>query len=78
MSRFSSLRSSFQITGCTANAQRCIFPFKYKGKTYNSCIKVDSVNEVAWCALALNGNGEVIFEERADCDPNCFVGLNGK
>ena len=67
-----------QSSECTANGQKCIFPFIYKGETYNSCTKVDSY--LAWCALELNpnGNGEVIPGKWADCDPNCSVEKNGK
>ena len=28
----------------------CIFPFKYKGTTYNKCTKAESENGQPWCA----------------------------
>ena len=32
----------------------CIFPFKYKGTTYNSCTKADLPKYAKWCAVAIN------------------------
>jgi len=55
---------------CTANGQKCIFPFKYKGQTYNRCTNVDSPSG-AWCALDVDRYGDVIPGEWDDCDSNC-------
>ena len=68
----------YQFLVCTANGEECVFPFKYKGITYNTCTKVESDNGKAWCALKLDskGSGEVIIGQWADCDPICPVEPN--
>ena len=67
-----------QFLVCTANGKECVFPFKYKGITYNTCTKVESDNGKAWCALELDskGSGEVIIGKWADCDSVCLVEPN--
>ena len=35
-------------TGGTANGAACVFPFLYKGHTYNNCTKVD--HSTYWCS----------------------------
>ena len=40
------------FTECkTVKGSQCIFPFQYKGVTYNSCTTVDSANEAGTAAL---------------------------
>ena len=34
----------------TKQNQDCVFPFTYKGETYNSCTNAGSENGAAWCA----------------------------
>merc|ERR1711976_692003 len=63
-------------TVCTANGKECVFPFKYKGITYNTCTKVESDNGKAWCALKLDSKGDVIIGQWADCDSVCLVETN--
>uniref|UniRef100_A0A8C4RLJ8 Fibronectin type-II domain-containing protein n=1 Tax=Erpetoichthys calabaricus TaxID=27687 RepID=A0A8C4RLJ8_ERPCA len=41
-----------QTFGGSADRPECVFPFIYKGVTYNSCTKVDSSQE--WCSITTN------------------------
>merc|ERR1712183_199361 len=48
---------------CDEVGDQCIFPFTYKGVTYNTCTKADS--ELAWCATEVHASG------KGDCDESC-------
>jgi len=47
---------------------RCVFPFTYKGKKYNSCTADHSTNDQPWCATQVRGDGQVISGKWGDCD----------
>ena len=54
----------------------CIFPFKYKGVTYNECTNVD--NEIIganifWCATKVDEDGELAADSRhwGECNEYC-------
>ena len=49
----------------------CIFPFKFKGKTYASCTKDHTTNNKAWCATEVDSTGTVIDGKWGDCDSSC-------
>merc|ERR1712183_107499 len=51
---------------CDEVGDRCIFPFTYKGVTYNTCTKTDS--ELAWCATEVHPSGTVVNNKWEDCD----------
>ena len=34
----------------TVQSKNCVFPFKYKGETYNKCTDAGSDNGATWCA----------------------------
>ena len=53
--------------------QECVFPFKYKGITYNKCTKVDSENDKSWCAYDITPGTEVIADGQhwGDCSEEC-------
>ena len=55
------------------NFQPCVFPFKYKGVTYNECPQHSINKDRAWCPTELSNNG--IFEEGSEywgfCNENC-------
>ena len=54
------------------NGRDCVFPFKYKGTTYNQCTKKGSKNGVAWCANEVNDRtGVVVSGKWSDCDAGC-------
>ena len=57
--------------GCqTIHGEDCVFPFIYKGQTYNECTKEESINR--WCATSVMENGEVITNHWEDCKDSCF------
>jgi len=41
---------------------RCVFPFKYKGQTYNACSNLDVEDGKSWCAINIVPNTEVLPE----------------
>ena len=51
----------------------CVFPFKYKGKTYEKCTTVDSDNEKPWCAYDIQPGTEVPQDGKhwGDCNFDC-------
>ena len=49
----------------------CIFPFKFKGKTYASCTKDHTTNNKVWCATKVDSIGTVIDGKWGDCDSSC-------
>jgi len=60
-------------------AKECIFPFVYKGVTYDSCTTVDTINDEAWCAtvptVRFTTAGKVMRGDVGDCDftTSCLV-----
>ena len=50
----------------TVEGDSCIFPFTYKGVTYQSCTKTDSVE--AWCATEVTSSGKVVTNKWGDCE----------
>ena len=34
-------------------SKRCVFPFQYKGTTYQRCTSDHSANEAQWCATSV-------------------------
>eukprot|EP00096_Caligus_rogercresseyi_P014325 TRINITY_DN681_c0_g1_i1.p1 TRINITY_DN681_c0_g1~~TRINITY_DN681_c0_g1_i1.p1 ORF type:complete len:303 (-),score=60.90 TRINITY_DN681_c0_g1_i1:130-1038(-) len=62
------------VKKCTCKSEKgldCIFPFKFKDATYNSCTAVESVNNKTWCATELDEEGVVINGKWDDCDFSC-------
>merc|ERR1712018_65208 len=53
----------------TNNNVKCVFPFKYNGKTYNKCTSVES--DVPWCATQVGRDGTVITGQWGDCGQAC-------
>jgi len=49
----------------------CIFPFKYKGTTYNKCTKAGSENGQPWCATRVDADGTVVRNFWEDCEEGC-------
>jgi len=60
----------------TITNKKCIFPFTYKKQIHYECTTVES--EAAWCATAVDGNGDVIVGKWADCDYNCPGNAHGR
>merc|ERR1711996_145594 len=59
----------------TEFANTCIFPFKFRGKTFRSCTFEGTTNGKAWCATRVNPrNNNVIPGQWEDCDPSlCLI-----
>jgi len=55
----------------TVKDNTCVFPFKYKGKTYNQCTKDESVNGMPWCATRVDRSGNVLNGKWEDCEEGC-------
>ena len=51
--------------------KKCVFPFKYKGITYNKCTKDNSENGQSWCAYKVNRQGVAVDGKWGDCDQGC-------
>ena len=68
------IRALCQFTEClTIDNRVCKFPFRYKGKLYDTCIEIDS--DVPWCSLSTDYKGNHIenLNNRGLCSPSCFV-----
>ena len=49
----------FSNVSSNAGSQECVFPFKYRGVSYDKCTKTDSDSNTKWCALDIQPNTEV-------------------
>ena len=38
----------------------CVFPFRYKGRTYTKCTDYESTNGQPWCATKVDSDGWVL------------------
>jgi hypothetical protein len=58
----------------------CVFPFKFKNRTYNGCTNIDNPNAFIWCPTKVHDNGEHISSEGlwGECSGNCEMDLYGK
>ena len=50
---------------------KCIFPFKYLGKTYTACTFDDDTE--AWCATKLDLLGNMVEGSKARCGDDCSI-----
>jgi len=57
----------------TVLGQRCIFPFTYKGKTYDSCTDAGTSLHRYWCATSVDPDGSFIENEWGTCSARCHV-----
>nr|ACO15386.1 Cysteine-rich motor neuron 1 protein precursor [Caligus clemensi] len=55
----------------TENGLDCIFPFNFKGNTYNYCTDAESANNNTWCATEVDADGNVHIGKWDDCDFSC-------
>merc|ERR1719219_1708010 len=50
----------------------CVFPFKYKGRTYHRCTSEYSTNGASWCATSVFGYDRQVHQNAyADCLMGC-------
>eukprot|EP00092_Neocalanus_flemingeri_P022566 GFUD01024469.1.p1 GENE.GFUD01024469.1~~GFUD01024469.1.p1 ORF type:complete len:179 (-),score=0.25 GFUD01024469.1:37-573(-) len=61
-----------RIAACKTSWVTCIFPFKYKGNTYDKCTTKDA--QLPWCATAVDkGDGNQVIEGQwVDCFDGCY------
>ena len=57
----------------------CVFPFKYEGKSYDSCI-TNGNGGTEWCATSLNSDGTYLDYGNCNCynvkEPGKSFGIN--
>ena len=51
----------------TINRVDCVFPFKYKGISYDKCTAAES-DSGPWCANRIDKDGAVIIGQWGDCE----------
>ena len=60
------------ILACrTVGEDPCVFPFTYRGNTYNECTTVDEPEP--WCSTETTDDGSFISGEWASCNEHCPV-----
>jgi len=60
-----------ESVGCYAvSGKVCVFPFRYKGRLYNSCVKLDGA-EKAWCSTSTDQDDNHIAGSEAECEAGC-------
>ena len=70
---FTELEDMCKTVGGPSANQPCIFPFKWSGKTYNSCpVDPDDSNET-WCSTKTDSDGNHITGQGlwGQCGPKC-------
>ena len=63
-----------QFTECqTIDSKVCKFPFRFKGRLYDTCITIDS--EYPWCSLSTDTDNNHIGgeENKGQCSVSCYV-----
>ena len=68
------LLSFIHIVSCKTNGgnvenQPCVFPFIYKGDSYQACTTKD--HDVPWCYTEVNSNGAGVEGRWGNCGPGC-------
>ena len=60
------------IGGGSPNKE-CVFPFKLKGHSYNSCTDYSSRDGAFWCSTKVDSDGNHISNQDlwGICGPNC-------
>ena len=55
----------------TVTNASCVFPFRYRGRSYHACTRDYSSNGQPWCAVRVDGAGRVVEGGWADCRGGC-------
>ena len=58
------------------NGEPCIFPFNYQGQTFDKCTTFDANAGKAWCAVAVNENGDM--SSWKNCIMSSCQGMNAE
>ena len=67
---FSSLDEECTTDGGRDHNKTCIFPFKSRGKTYNTCTRDHIRNQKPWCATDVNSD-DGVAKNWGYCGPSC-------
>ena len=68
------VRGLCQYSSCVINATTtCAFPFRFKGRLYDSCITLGSRNRIPWCAIDVELNKDMKDNAWAKCPSHCYV-----
>ena len=59
----------------TQNPEKCEFPFKFRGKEYNSCTTDADPYEKHWCAVEVDENGNSEGKRWGHCEVSRTVGM---
>ncbi len=66
-----------QYTECAdITGTKCVFPFVYKGRKYDTCISIDGRGDGptnAWCSSETELTGKHIIGKEITCSSNCRV-----
>eukprot|EP00095_Tigriopus_kingsejongensis_P007864 maker-scaffold1272_size51402-snap-gene-0.11 protein:Tk07864 transcript:maker-scaffold1272_size51402-snap-gene-0.11-mRNA-1 annotation:"hypothetical protein BRAFLDRAFT_106125" len=63
-----------QFTSCFARDDiACSFPFRFKGRTYDSCITLGSTDGQAWCSTKTDAHLNHVQGFHSQCQPDCPV-----
>ena len=52
---------------CNKPNEKCVFPFKYKGRTFDKCTTYEWYPKT-WCATKVDANGNFISGEWGECN----------
>ena len=63
--------TTMNTQGGSQGGSPCVFPWKYKGKTYNSCTMDWETDQRPWCATKVDENGAVFSTNYGYCGANC-------
>ena len=65
-------RGLCQYMACTSvTGVPCVFPFKYKGRTYNTCVRLER-SEEPWCSTLTDTLGDHVPGTEATCPEHCL------
>ena len=65
-------RPCFTVRGGPKVGRKCIFPFKFEGKTYHGC-PVFEEDDMRWCSTEVDSDGNHVLGQNAygTCAKNC-------
>jgi hypothetical protein len=64
---------TISTTGGTKVSEKCVFPFRYAKKSYNSCTTEYEDSGTPWCSVQVDANGVHVQTRWGFCDSsNCI------
>ena len=79
----STVRQTTRSSSCyTTDGQQCIFPFTYKGKTYEGCTRDPGHSgrrgDYSWCATSVDSYGVAQRGSYSSCSSSCPTDYNSR